>query len=61
MNKQTKVDEQFYKKITRRTWISDEFKPLLKGSDTEQLKELADLIINEAIDRDIVDEVFKDE
>tara|TARA_R100000900_G_scaffold83112_1_gene65521 strand:+ start:628 stop:813 length:186 start_codon:yes stop_codon:yes gene_type:complete len=61
MNKQTKADEQFYKKIARRTWISDVFKPLLKGSDSEQLKELADLIINEAIDRDIVDEVFKDD
>ena len=61
MDKQIETDNQIYKKVSRRAWIVNEFKPLLKGSDSEQLKELADLIINEAINRDIIDEVFTNE
>jgi len=61
MDKQIETDNKIYKKVSRRAWIVNEFKPLLKGSNSEQLKELADLIINEAINRDIIDEVFTNE
>jgi len=48
MNKQTETEEQIYKRVSRRAWIVGEFKPLLKGSDNEQLNELYKLIIDEA-------------
>jgi len=54
------TDKQVYEKVTRNAWITTKFKPLLKKADSKQLKELADLIINEAIDRNIIDEVFTD-
>jgi len=54
------TDKQVYERVTRKAWVTTKFKPLLKKADSKQLKELADLIINEAIDRNIIDEVFTD-